>query len=170
MSSSSSNLSFGVRNPVGIVNINRAPPATCFRITKADMGATGTTITPNFIDNHTIVVSPSTAGQVYTLPSASLILSEFGKNVDTGIPKLGVGDSLLVDIVNRGNNPAVIATASAANGGDGTQLVCATGSAGIQGVGFTGAVIPRGRLTTLTLEFLEVNGSVAGATGLYTIY
>lgn len=169
ITSSSANANFGVRNQIPTVPANRAPPLSSGKIIKQNVGAAGTNIPPSFVLNHTIVVSPTGASQTYTLPTASAILSEFGKSIDTGVPKIAAGDSLILRVVNRGSSPAYIA--SNPTGGDGTAIIAYTGaSTGVGGPLFTGAVAPVGKLTTLYLEWLQVSGGVNGSTGLYTIY
>src|SRR6185437_6143144 len=167
ITSSSASTNFNVRNSGTATN--KIAASTCTKVIKQDVGAVGTNIPPSFMLNHTITVSPTGANQTYTLPTASAILAEFGKSNDTGVPKLAVGNSLMLRIVNRGGFPAYIATNP--TGGDGTAIVAYTGSStGIAGPGFTGSVSPVGKLTTIYLEWLQVNGGVNGATGQYTIY
>jgi hypothetical protein len=159
------NGNFGIRNPVNVVTPNRAPAATSLKVIKQDLGSTGTAIPVTTLLNSTIVVSPSAPGQVYTLPSASAILNQFGRNTDTGVAKLAVGDTLVFDIVNRGTTGAFI-SASGALGGDNTQINSLPGATSLNWTGTT----PLGRTTTVRLEFLQVGSGVAGATGQYTIY
>ena len=167
ITSSSASANFNVRTPAGATN--KLQGATTSKIIKQDVGNAGAAIPPSFLLNHTIVVSPTGANQTYTLPTASAILAEFGKSIDTGVPKLAAGNSLVVRVVNRGGYPAYIA--SNPTGGDGSAIISYTGSAtGIGGPGFTGSVAPVGKLTTIYLEWLAVNGGVNGATGQYTIY
>lgn len=169
ITTSQANANFGVKTQIPTVPANRAPPLVTGRVIGQSAGTSGTAIPPSFLMNHTIVVAPTAANQTYTLPTASAILSEFGKSIDTGVPKLAVGDSLILRVVNRGAAPAYIL--SNPTGGDGTALIAYTGSAtGNAGPGFTGSVTPVGHLSTLYLEWLQVNGGVNGATGLYTIY
>ncbi len=169
VTSSSSSTNFGVKSQNPVVPANRMPPLTTGKVIKQNVGASGSAIPPSFVLGHTIVVSPTGPSQTYTLPTASAILSEYGKSIDTGIPKLAAGDSLIIRVVNRGAAPAIIA--SNPTGGDGTAIICYTGSAtGVGGPGFTGSVTPVGKLTTLYLEWLQVNGGVNGSTGYYSIY
>lgn len=169
VTSSQANSNFGVKTQIPTVGANRAPALTSGKIIRQNVGSAGAAIPPSFLLNHTIVVSPTGASQTYTLPTASQILSEFGKSIDTGVPKLVTGDSIRFKIVNRGNSPAYIATNP--TGGDGTAIICYTGSStGWGGFGFTGSVTPVGKQTTLYLEWLSVSGGINGATGVYTIY
>jgi hypothetical protein len=169
VTSSQASSNFGVKNQILTTPTNRAPPLVTGKIIKTNVGTTSAAIPPVAILGHTITVSPASASQIYTLPTASAILAEFGKSIDTGVPKLAAGDSHIIRIVNRGAAPAIIL--SNPTGGDGTAILAYTGSAtGIGGVGFTGTVFPVGKLTTLYLEWLQVSGGVNGATGLYTIY
>jgi hypothetical protein len=163
--SSQSTGNFGIRNPVNVVTPNRAPPATSFKVIKQDLGATGTAIPVGAMLNSTIVISPSAPGQVYTLPSASAILNQFGKNLDTGVAKVAPGDTFVVDIVNRGTTGAFV-SAALANGGDNTQINILPGATSLNWTGTT----PVGRATTVRLEFLQVGSGVNGATGQYTIF
>lgn len=166
ITSSSANPNFGVRNQIPIIPANRAPPLSSGKIVKQDVGTAGAAIPPSFLLNHTIVVSPTGANQTYTLPTASAILSEFGKSIDTGVPKLAAGDSIILHVANRGSDPAYIA--SNPTGGDGSAAIAYAGSS--TGIYSTGAVTPVGKLTTLYLEWLQVNGGVNGSTGLYTVF
>src|SRR6266576_1087225 len=96
-------LNFNVKTPSNTPLVsNRQGPLVTGRISKAGQGnVTGPISVGGFL-NHTIVVSPQTVNQTYTLPTASQILSEFGKSIDTGVPKLNVGDSHILRVVNRG--------------------------------------------------------------------
>lgn len=169
ITSSSASTNFGVKTQIPSVPANRTPALTTGRVFKQNLGTAGTAIPPAYVLGHTIVVSPSTGLQTYTLPTASAILAEFGKSIDTGVPKISVGDSLVLRVVNRGSSAAFIA--SNPTGGDGTAIIAYTGSsAAVSGAQYTGSVVPVGKLTTLYLEWLQVNGGVNGATGLYTVY
>jgi hypothetical protein len=162
-------LSFSVRTPIPPYNPNRTPPLRSGVAIKDDLGAVSTAIPAPVLLGHTIVVSPTTLGQVYTLPSASSILYEFGRSNDTGVPKTGVGNMLVLNVVNRGTVGALIATNAV--GGDGTVLVAYNGGVPVGGgASYTGAALPKGRITPLYLEWLQVSGGVNGATGQYTIY
>ena len=169
--SATQNVNFGVRTQFPVIPSNRSAPLVTGRITKQDMGPAGTSIPPGAILGNTIVVSPTGANQTYTLPTASSILSEFGKSIDTGVPKLSVGDSHIIRIVNRGTAPAYVA--SNPTGGDGTAIIVNNGGATgnyTSSYAYTGTVVPVGHLTSIYLEWLQVNGGVQGATGFYTIY
>ena len=164
VTSTSSGLNFNVKVPVPIINPNRAPPLTTRRIIKQNIGTSGANIPATALLNNTITVSPSTVNQTYTLPKASDILAEFGKSIDTGVPKLAAGDTLEVRIVNRGAFSAYIA--ANATGGDGTAIIAPTGAS----AGSTGATYVVGRITNVFLEWLSVSGGTQGATGQYTVY
>ena len=160
---------FGVRNPIPPYIPNRSSPLHSGVAFKENMGASSVAIPPSAVLGHTIVVSPSVANQTYTLPTASSMLYEFGRSIDTGIPKTSVGNMLVFNVVNRGNFPAYIACNP--SGGDGTAVVAYQGGVtGSAGPSYTGSVVPVGRITPVYLEWLQVNGGVNGATGQYTLY
>lgn len=142
--------------------------ASTLKVAKQNVGAVGVVIPTSFLTSHTIVVAPTTVNQTYTLPTASAILSQFGKS-GSGVPKLVAGDSLVLQVVNRGAFPAYIASNPV--GGDGTAIISYTGAASVSsGPLYTGAMVPSGKLTTVYLEWLEVHSSSAGATGYYTVF
>lgn len=164
VTSTSSQLNFGIKQTANQSRANRTAPAVTSKIIRQSVGNTGAAIPLTFILGDTIVISPSTVNQTYTLPSASQILSEFGKSIDTGVPKLAAGDCLQLKIVNRGAFAGYILTSP--TGGDGSALLAYTGGAAAS----TGAIAISGKLTTMYLELTAVNGGVNGATGAYTIY
>jgi hypothetical protein len=142
--------------------------ASTLKVAKQNVGAVGVVIPTSFLTSHTIVVAPTTVDQTYTLPTASAILCQFGKSA-SGVPKLVAGDSLVLQVVNRGAFPAYIASNPV--GGDGTTIIAYTGaSAMVSGPSYRGTVVPSGKLTTLYLEWLEVNSSSVGSTGYYTVF
>lgn len=160
---------FGVRTPIPPYIPNRSSPLHSGVAFKENMGVSSTAIPASAVLGHTIVVSPTTANQTYTLPTASSMLYEFGRSIDTGIPKTSVGNMLVFNIVNRGTLPAYIA--SNPTGGDGSAIVAYNGGiTGTTGPSYTGSVVPVGHITPVYLEWLQVNGGVNGATGQYTLY
>jgi hypothetical protein len=110
-----------------------------------------------------IFVSPS-ATSTFFLPPASQILRMFGYNLDTGQPKLNVGDVLNVRIINRGSAPAVVQGDAVSS--DSTAVVCLTGASNL----VAGASVPVGAHKDLFIEFLQVNYSTSGMTVYYTVY
>lgn len=154
---------FGLRTQVPIKPINKLQTLVCGKVAKASLGNASAPVPLAAIQAHTFSVSPTGAGQVYTLPTASDLLSGFGKNIDTGIPKFVAGDAISFEVVNRGPFPCGLA--SNATGGDGTVVTCSTGSSSA----FAGSA-PVGKITRVHLEWTAVNGGVNGATGTYTIY
>ena len=167
--SATQNTNFGVRTPVQFLAPNRSAPLVTGRIIKQDMGPVGTAIPAGAVLGNTIVVSPTGALQTYTLPTASSILLEYGRNINTGIANLSVGDIIPLHIINRGTSPAFIV--SNPSGSDNTAaIIYAGGVTGAAGPNFTGSVVPIGHGTNVFLEWLQVSSSVNGSTGQYSIY
>lgn len=158
------NLHFAIQNPVPVVTSSKLPVASSARNSFNDLGATGAEINPALLASSTIVVRP-TAIQTYTLPSASDIISIFGIDVDTGIPRISTGQSIKLNVINKGTAPAYIL--SGPTGGDGTAIIAFTGAANASNA--TGST-PHGKVTPLTIEFTSVSSSLLGATGAYTVY
>lgn len=160
---------FSVRTPIPPYIPNRNPPLHSGVVSKDDMGATSASISATAVLGHTIVVSPTTAGQVYTLPTASSLLYEFGRSPDTGVAKTAVGNMVVFNVVNRGTLPAYIACN--ATGGDGSAIIAYNGGViSATGPSYTGSVVPKGHITPVYMEWLQVNSGVNGATGQYTLY
>lgn len=162
-------LNFSIRNPIPPYVPNRAPPLHSGVAIQNDVGAVTTNISAAALLGHTIVVSPTTAGQTFTLPTASSILYEFGRSIDTGVPKTAPGNMLVFNVVNRGTLPAYIA--SNPTGGDGSAIIAYNGGViSATGPSYTGAVVPVGKITPVYMEWLQVSGGVNGSTGQYTLY
>jgi len=162
-------LNFSVRTPLPPYVPNRSSPLHSGVALKEDLGASSTAIPAAAILGHTIVVSPTTAGQVYTLPTAASMLYEFGRSIDTGVPKTGVGNMIVLNVVNRGTLPAYIACNP--TGGDGSAIIAYNGGViSATGPSYTGSIVPKGHITPVYMEWLQVSGGVNGATGQYTLY
>ena len=160
---------FSVRTPIPPYNPNREPILHSGVVVKNNLGATSTSVPATAILGHTIVVAPTTAGQIFTLPTASSILYEFGRSIDTGVPKTAVGNMVVFSVVNRGTVPAYIACNP--TGGDGTAIIAYNGGIiNATGPSYTGAVVPKGKITPVYMEWLQVSGGVNGSTGQYTLY
>lgn len=160
---------FGIRQPIPPYNPNRTPPLHSGVALKDDMGATSTNIPASAVLGHTVVVSPVTAGQSYTLPTAAALLYEYGRSSDTGVVKTAVGNMIVLNIVNRGTLPAYIV--SNATGGDGSAIIAYNGGiVNATGPSYTGSVVPKGKITPVYMEWLQVNSGVNGATGQYSVY
>lgn len=143
---------------VNMQNVSAITPAT-------------TNIPDQFILGDTIVVAPTTANTTFTLPSASDILNIFGKDINTGVPKLTKGDALPLRFINKGTQNAYLKTGT---GGDGSAVILYNGAA-VYNANATFPIASTGaaniaHITQVQLEFTEVNGSLGGATGAYTIY
>jgi hypothetical protein len=154
--------SFSIHTPASIpVNMTKLRPELPNLVVRQDAGGvTGTVINPQLLGSHAIFVTPSQTSTLF-LPAASKILQMFGYSVDTGIPKLQVGDVLQLKVVNRGTGTAII-QGDALSSDSSAVFVPATGTnVGISLVGF-----PK----DLFIEFLQVSGSPQGMTGLYTVY
>ncbi len=117
------------------------------------LGNTGTNINVTSLVGNTIVVTPKTANQTYTLPTSTAIANRFGSS-------LRPGQVIPIRIVNKGSFTAYIA--SNATGGDGTAVTAYTGSYGF-GTSSTGASAAMARSTLINLEFV-------GPSGAYGIY
>jgi len=160
---------FKVRN-----SVVQNPPSNNFNlhsgvVLKNDLGATGKAIPASLVLGHTIIVSPVTASQTYTLPTASSLLSEFGRSIDTGVPTTRAGNMIVFNVVNRGTSPAYIKSNTV--GGDGTAIIAYNGGVvDAAGPSYTGATVPVGKITPVYLEWLSVSGGLDGATGTYTLY
>lgn len=141
---------------------------TTGQINKQNCGTT-TAIPDDFLLGNTITVTPATVNTTYFLPTASEILTAFGKDISTGVPKLSRGDTLPLKFVNRGTFPAYLSCNP--TGGDGSAIIMYQGGAETSALtSTTGSVTPVGKITNIFLEFTNVSGSLGGATGSYTIY
>ena len=163
--SSITNTSFAIRNPSSVpVNITKLRPELPALINRQDLGgATGTVISAQMLGSSTVCVTPSQTSTFF-LPPASQILRMFGYNLDTGMPKLNVGDIIHTKVINRGSAPAVILGDPVSS--DGSGVAVATGASLL----VAGATVPVGCPRDLFIEFLQVNYSTSGMTGLYTVY
>lgn len=157
---------FSIKTGSNVVNSNRAPPTRLTRIIKTDMGATGAYIPASVILGQSVVISPLTTGQTYTFPTAASIISEFGE--PQGVPRLGTGNILPINVINRGTFDAFI---NGSTGTDGSAVIvqCAANTPNVA----TGAVAMAGNARTVYLEFTGVfnsSNTYGGATGSYTVY
>jgi hypothetical protein len=163
---------FGVRVPNPVVHTNSLPALVTQRVNPISLGNVGTSVPISALLDSMVVVSPnggsnSATGAPYTLPSAASLLSAFGAPL--GQAKLNVGDCLIFRINNKGTSPAYIVSNS--SGGDGSAVIAyANGNTGSYSGQGTGTVSHAGKVTQLTLEWLQVNSGSNGATGLYTVY
>lgn len=156
-------LNFSVRTPIPPFVPNRNAPLSSGVALKDHQGGANSQISAQSLLGHTISVAPVGAVRTYTLPTASSILNEFGRNNDTGVVKTKVGDMIVFNVVNTGGERAYISSNDI--GGDGTIVIAHSGA----GSSFTGPVA-RGKITPVYLEWLQVNSGLQGATGLYTVY
>lgn len=156
---------FNIKQNSNVFNSNRAPPARLTRIIKTDMGATGTYIPASVVLGQTVIISPSSALQTYTLPTATSIISEFGE--PQGVPKLSTGNILPINIINRGTFDAFI---NGSTGSDGSAVValCPANTTNTA----TGTTTMLGTNCSVFIEFTNVASSLSygGCTGAYTIY
>ncbi len=155
---------FAIRTPAIVNTINRLSLETSSHISSLSLGATGCPIPIGLVANNTIVVSPLSAGQVYVLPPAIQILSEFGEEL--GQAKIKTFDQIHLNVVNHGTFPATISTATTPDGGDLTTFTA-----------FSPATGSLGSIQPLVIEFQQVNNGTPGpygitsqATGVYSIY
>ncbi len=141
---------------------------TTGQVNRQNIGAVAA-IPASVLLGNTITVTPTAASTTYSLPTASDILTAFGKDITTGVPKLTTGDSLPLRFVNKGVHNAFIACST--TGGDGTAVIAyAPGTNPLAFASASGATAHVGKVTDLFLEFTNVSGGVGGATGSYTIY
>lgn len=157
--------SFSIRTPASVpVNITKLRPELPMLLKHQDLGGTtGTVVNPQMLGSNAIFVSPSSTATFF-LPPASQILRMFGYNLDSGQPKLNVGDVLNVRVINRGSAPAVMQGDVLSS--DGSAVSCPTGGS----LAVSGATVPVGAPKDLFIEFLQVNYSTSGMTGYYTVY
>jgi hypothetical protein len=166
----SERLGFSVKTPSPVVHLNRTAPAVVQKIIQA-AAPTGVadgsvrsvaTIPVSSLAGNTIFVSPSSdSTDSFILPTASEILSVFGRSVDTGAAKLSTGDCLRYTVVNKSS-----ATGAFIYPGQ-TGADSSTGSIEAPTGGSDGAI---GFGTDFILEFTNVGSSLSGATGSYIIY
>jgi hypothetical protein len=141
-------LQFGIRRNPTVIAPSRRGFESVSRIRPAVLGATATTMTSVQAMNPMIQVSPASS-VTYTLPTANSLLSEFGRNLDTGISNVKENDTLVYRILNTGTGAATLTA----------------------GAGGTGSVIcPAGRTIVMLLQFGAVTSSLSGTTGTYTLY
>lgn len=178
--SNPTDLSFGIRVPSNNPqNPSRQPFIMNARIRPAVYANGGTTMANGTVlssiacMNQMIVINPTgtvAIADTYVLPSASTLLAEFGRNLDTGLSKAASGDILRLQIVNIGTNNAHIyaSNATAGWGGDGSAIICTRG--GATGVNATGAApSPNANITQVFIRFNTVVSSMAGVSGTYSV-
>lgn len=118
---------------------------------KYSLGSAGGAIPSSAVSSKFLIINPTGAGLVYTLPPATSIISQ----IDAAS-----GDVLELHISNKGTFPAHIS--SSPSGGDGTAIIAYDKSSAVGATGST----PISRATPIHLEFTNVNGT----TGAYSIY
>lgn len=177
-------LSFGIRVPSNNpINPSRQPFVLNNRIRPAivggSQGAAAIALSSIACMNPMIVLNTNpTAGNapdVYVLPSATALLAEFGRNLDTGLSKAASGDILRIQFVNAGQVDAQIRATGAQPGnpnwgGDGTTVtVPRAANPIVNGLASTG-VIGNGNVSNVYIRFTNVSSGLGGTTGSYTIF
>ena len=119
---------------------------------RQELGPSSVAIRPIVLAAPCISMTPSTAGQTYTLPSAAQILQVFGRNLESGHSRLYAGSILDLQFVNR-SGLFTCNVSSAATGGDSKTIICPVYSG-----------------TKVFLEFTSVSSGLNGCTGDYIIY
>ena len=165
----SERLGFGVKTPSPLLHADRAPPATVQKIVKSPYPAgvaagSLNRAVPNIpatsLLGTTLFVAPGTSTDTFVLPTASQILSAFGRSTNTGVSSISTGDCLRYSVVNRSVTAGVLYSGQ-------SGIDSATGSVAISTGGASGAT---GKATDFFLEFTNVGSSLAGVTGSYMIY
>jgi hypothetical protein len=167
---SNPNLTFGVKSQNSTHPSNKSPPLVTGTINAINLGAVSAPISSNVFNGHTLSCAPVTAGQVYTLPTAAQILSEYGINLDSGIPKLTAGAMHNIHIINKGTSSAFVA--SNPTGGDGSAIIAYSPTGGsFNGLPLsTGATVPLGKLTNIYILWTNVASGASGYSGSYSVF
>ena len=163
---------FQVRQPLIQNPVNRAPPQQLVKSRPGNAANTGSyQITVEDLQGSSFRINDSlSTASVYTLPTASKLLSELGVQ-SSGNPTAqyscltNTGDCLFINVVNKGQTGTIVA-----NGEGGS-----TGSVAIPPALSAGAVTALGgnqygRRYGMTIEFTNISRGPNGVTGTYICY
>lgn len=112
-----------------------------------------------------IKISPSSSNQVYTLPTLTSLVQQYGSDITTGVSNVKSGDLISLKVFNTGTFPAIVSTNSTTGAyGDGSKVVCSNTSTSYTGTS------PVGHATNLHIQVSAISSGLYGSTGSYTVF